>query len=87
MMEGLTGEMIEMAKNGISPVNAVDKRLAAHKLQAFNLAKKFELLPANASADILKDSSDFWTKSFSPQNEAQTQAEVTMENSGTPITV
>lgn len=32
MLDGLNSDMIELAKKGVSPVCAVEKRLAAHKL-------------------------------------------------------
>lgn len=32
LMKGLNTEMIDMAKNGKSPVDAIDKRLASHKI-------------------------------------------------------
>ena len=63
MIDGLNGEMIELAKQNIDPINAVTKRLAAHKLQTYNMAKKFDLLPENTTLDaFVKDDNEFWTK-------------------------
>ena len=87
MLDGLNSDMIEMAKQGISPVCAVEKRLAAHKLQTYNLAKQFGLLPENTKMeDFFKDDNEFWTKSFSPTTAAQTGAEAMMDTFGLPIT-
>jgi len=62
MLKGLKKEMIEMAKTGASPVGAVDKRLQAHKQQAYLLAKKFDLIPDDTNKEaFMKDDNDFWS--------------------------
>lgn len=80
MLKGLKKEMIEMAKTGASPVGAVDKRLQAHKQQAYLLAKKFDLIPDDTNKEaFMKDDNDFWSPPKAAASQAQTGSESLMD--------
>mmetsp|Transcript_24410 Transcript_24410/g.30339 ORF Transcript_24410/g.30339 Transcript_24410/m.30339 type:complete len:100 (+) Transcript_24410:810-1109(+) len=65
MMDGLASDMIEMAKAGKSPICAVEKRLANGKMMAWNLARQFDLVPADMDVNaFMNDTNDWWTQQF-----------------------
>ena len=90
-MKDLHGDMVKEAKDGKSPICAVEKRLAAGKLQTYNLAKKFGMLPKDTTMEeFMSDTNDFWTKDLTGKENAagsaaQTGATALLDAFGLPI--
>lgn len=90
MMDGLSKDMMEMARSGKSPVCAVEKRLANGKLMAYNLARQFDLIsPETDINQFMDDKNDWWTSQYTTTTAAQigidSENQVLIDTLGLPI--